>query len=137
MTSQAHKLLTLTTVAVAAAGTIGAPAAATPNPGPAPAGPCVQKMAVVNNAGFVLSFAPTTRDGVATASTDKYPINQYRILDLTLAGLPANTELRPVVSAVGGDTVPGNTYVSFCANGQTATYTATGATLDYTVTLIS
>ncbi|GGK04652.1 hypothetical protein GCM10010123_38270 [Pilimelia anulata] len=126
-----HTLLAATTCAtVVAAG--AAPAAAAD----ARAVPCVQKMAVVNNAGFVLGFTPTTRDGAQTPPSDQYPINQYRSLDLTLANLPANTEIRPVVSAVGGDTVPGNVYVSFCANGQTATYTVTGTTLDYTVTLI-
>ncbi|HEX5740157.1 MAG TPA: hypothetical protein VFY17_01225 [Pilimelia sp.] len=132
MTRTVRTLLPLTVAAATAALAAGVPATAAP----APAGPCVQKMAVVNNAGFVLSFAPTTRDGQATAGTDQYPINQYRVRDLTDAGLAANTEVRPVVSAVGGDTVAGNTFVSFCANGQTATYTVTGTTLDYTVTLI-
>ncbi|GGK23657.1 hypothetical protein GCM10010124_15140 [Pilimelia terevasa] len=131
------RLRTTIMATAAAAGLVTGAAPAAAAPAADRAVPCVQKMSVVNNAGFVLSFTPTTRTGVQTPASDQYPINQYRVLDLASAGLPAETELRPVVSAVGGDTVPGNAYVSFCANGQTATYTATGTTLDYTVTLIS
>ena len=72
---------------------VPAAAAAPEGDAAAQAVPCVQKMAVVNNAGFVLSFTPTTRAGVQTPSSDQYPINQYRTLDLALANLPADTEI--------------------------------------------
>jgi len=101
------------------------------------AAPCVQKVAVVNNAGFVLSFRVTTRTGGLSPETDNYPINQWRVVDLTATDLPEGSDVRPVVQAVGGTSQTGNTFVSYCRNGQTATYTASGATLNYTVVLIA
>ncbi|MDY7089732.1 MAG: hypothetical protein SYR96_32085 [Actinomycetota bacterium] len=117
-----------------AAGLVGAlasPAAA------APADPCVQKVAVVNNGGFVMNFQLTTRDGQLSAPTDTYPINQWRIVDLASTPFAEGVDVRPLVNATAGDTVPGNVFVSYCANGQTATYTASGTTLDYSVTLLT
>ncbi|PRY44869.1 hypothetical protein [Umezawaea tangerina] len=100
------------------------------------AAPCVEKVAVVNNGGFTIKFAVSTREGSLTPGTDVYPINQSRTIDLTATDLTEGVDVRPIVEATAGDTVPGNTFVSYCANGQTATYTASGTTLDYTVTLI-
>lgn len=100
------------------------------------AAPCVQKVAVVNNAGFVLSYRVTTRTGGLSPQTDDYPINQWRVVDLTATDLPEGSDVRPLVQAVGGTSQTGNTFVSYCRNGQTATYTASGATLNYTVVLI-
>ncbi|MEU0673473.1 hypothetical protein ABZ330_11330 [Streptomyces sp. NPDC006172] len=104
---------------------------------PAQAQPCVQKVAVVNNAGFVLSWAPATRDGEHLAPTDDYPINQTRTVDLSAASLTQGTDVRPYVEAVGGVSEFGTSYVSYCDNGQTATYTVTGTTFDYSVTLLT
>ncbi|MGA5900251.1 hypothetical protein [Streptomyces venetus] len=104
---------------------------------PAQAQPCVQKIAVVNNAGFALSWAPTTRAGEQSAPTDDYPINQTRIVDLSTTALAEGTDVRPYVDAVGGTKEFGNSYVSYCDNGQTATYTVTGTTFDYSVTLLT
>jgi hypothetical protein len=129
------------TAALAAAGAtalLGAtvqPAAAAPTAQQAT--PCVQKVAVVNNGGFVMNFQLTTRDGQLTAPTDDYPITQWRLVDLTSTALDEGVDVRPLVHATAGDDVLGNTFVSYCANGQTATYTASGTTLNYTVTLLT
>lgn len=127
--------LALAAAAVALTGTLAAhPSASAAQT--AAAAPCVQKVAVVNNAGFVLSFRVTTRTGGLSPETDNYPINQWRVVDLTATELPEGSDVRPVVQAVGGTSQTGNTFVSYCRNGQTATYTASGATLNYTVVLI-
>ncbi len=118
------------TVALATVPAVAAQAA------PAQAAPCVQKIAVVNNAGFVLSWAASTRTGEQSPSTDAYPINQTRTTDLNTTSFPEGTDVRPVVDAVAGTTAHGNSYVSYCDNGQTATYTVTGTTLDHSVTLL-
>jgi hypothetical protein len=104
---------------------------------PAQAQPCVQKVAVVNNAGFVLSWAATARTGEQSAPTDKYPINQTRVIDLSTTSFAEGTDVRPYVQAVGGTKEFGSSYVSYCDNGQTATYTVTGTTFDYSVTLLT
>src|SRR5687768_1309704 len=129
------------TAAVAAAlttagllGVAAQPATAAPA---ALAAPCVQKIAVVNNGGFVINFQVTTRDGQLSAPTDDYPINQWRLVDLTSTPLAEGVDVRPLVHATAGDDVLGNTFVSYCGNGQTATYTASGTTLNYTVTLLT
>ncbi|AEV83686.1 hypothetical protein ACWT_2755 [Actinoplanes sp. SE50] len=99
--------------------------------------PCVQKVSVINNGGFVIDFQVTTRTGELSASTDDYPINQYRVVDLNSTPFAEGSDVRPLVHAQAGNTVPGNVFVSFCNNGQTATYTASGTTLNYTVTLLT
>lgn len=104
---------------------------------PAQTQPCVQKVAVVNNAGFVLSWAASARTGEQSAPTGDYPINQTRIIDLSTTALPEGTDIRPYVEAVGGTNQYGSSYVSYCDNGQTATYTVTGTTFDYSVTLLT
>ncbi|MFF7330301.1 hypothetical protein ACIQU5_27060 [Streptomyces sp. NPDC090306] len=103
----------------------------------AQAEPCVQKIAVVNNAAFVLSWSAATRTGEQSASTDAYPVNQTRTIDLNTTAFPEGTDVRPLVQAVAGTSAYGNSYVSYCDNGQTATYTVSGTTLDYTVTLLN
>ncbi|TLS46637.1 hypothetical protein FE633_08035 [Streptomyces montanus] len=104
---------------------------------PAQAQPCVQKVAVVNNAGFVLSWTPTARTGEQSAPSDDYPINQTRIIDLSTTAFAERTDVRPYVQAVGGTNEFGSSYVSYCDNGQTATYTVTGTTFDYSVTRLT
>ncbi|MFI7598371.1 hypothetical protein [Actinoplanes sp. NPDC049681] len=134
--SRRRAVLTASLAAAGLAGVLGAaaqPAAAAP----ALAAPCVQKIAVVNNGGFVVNFQITTREGQLSAPTDDYPINQWRLIDLTSTPLEEGVDVRPLVHATAGDDVLGNTFVSYCANGQTATYTASGTTLNYTVTLLT
>ncbi|GLY07066.1 MULTISPECIES: hypothetical protein [Actinoplanes] len=118
---------------VATSGLVGLAA----SPASAQAVPCVQKVAVVNNGGFVMNFQITTRDGQLSAATDDYPINQWRIVDLVSTGFAEGVDVRPLVHAQAGNDVPGNVFVSYCANGQTATYTASGTTLNYSVTLLT
>ncbi|MEU4244809.1 hypothetical protein [Actinoplanes sp. NPDC026619] len=103
----------------------------------AAATPCVQKISVVNNGGFVINYQITTRDGQLSAPTDDYPINQFRVTDLNSTPIAEGADVRPLVHAQAGNTVAGNVFVSFCNNGQTATYTASGTTLNYSVTLLS
>ncbi|MFD6415886.1 hypothetical protein [Streptomyces sp. NPDC060194] len=104
---------------------------------PAPAAePCVQKITVVNNSGYVLNWQPSTRTGELSYSTENYPVNQSRTIDLATTGFAEGTEVRPLVKAVAGTSEYGNRYVGYCANGQTATYSATGTTLDPAVTLL-
>jgi hypothetical protein len=122
---------------VATALAVGGVTALGASPALAAATPCVQKIAVVNNGGFVLNFQVSTRTGELSAPTDDYPINQWRLIDLTSTPLTAGDDVRPLVHATAGDDVLGNSFVSYCANGQTATYTASGTTLNYTVTLLT
>ncbi|SDS39373.1 hypothetical protein [Actinoplanes derwentensis] len=109
----------------------------TATPAAAAAEPCVQKVAVVNNGGFVINFQLTTRDGQVSAPTDDYPINQWRLVDLVSTPFAEGVDVRPLVHAEAGNDVLGNVFVSYCANGQTATYTASGTTLNYSVTLLT
>ena len=95
------------------------------------------KIAVVNNGGFTLNFQVTTRTGELSAPTDTYPINEWRLVDLTSTPLTEGDDVRPLVHATAGGDVLGNVCVSYCANGQTATYTASGTTSDYAVTLLT
>ncbi|MEV8509915.1 hypothetical protein AB0368_34525 [Actinoplanes sp. NPDC051475] len=135
--SRRRAVLGVSLAAAGLTGVLGAaaqPAAAAPA---APASPCVQKIAVVNNGGFVLNFQITTREGQLSAPTDDYPVNQWRLIDLTSTPLEEGVDVRPLTHATAGDDVLGNTFVSYCANGQTATYTASGTTLNYTVTLLT
>lgn len=135
--SRRRAVLSASLAAAGLTGVLGAaaqPAAAAPA---ASASPCVQKIAVVNNGGFVLNFQITTREGQLSAPTDDYPINQWRLIDLTSTPLEEGVDVRPLTHATAGDDVLGNTFVSYCANGQTATYTASGTTLNYTVTLLT
>ena len=141
MTHTANRVLAGLTASLAAAGVAGIlgvtaqPAAAAPTAQQVE--PCVQKIAVVNNGGFTMNFQISTREGQLSAPTDTYPINQWRIVDLTSTGLTEGEDVRPLVHATAGDDVLGNVFVSYCVNGQTATYTASGTTLDYSVTLLT
>lgn len=142
MTARNVRTRAAVTASLAAAGLAGligttAQPAAAAEPPSTLAVPCVQKIAVVNNGGFTINFEVTTRDGQLSAPTDTYPINQWRVVDLTSTPLAEGVDVRPLVHATAGDDVPGNVFVSYCVNGQTATYTAGGTTLDYSVTLLT
>ena len=125
----------LTAAALTLAGSAGAVALSAQPAAAAP--PCVQKISVVNNAAFVMSYRVQTREGITGAPTDNYPVNQTRTTDLSATELPLGADVRPLVSAVAGDTNLGNVFVSYCDNGQTATYTVTGTTMDFRVTLLT
>lgn len=131
--TRATKLTGALAVAVSAA---TAAVLAAPSAAQAQSEPCVQRIAVVNNAGFVASFRVATSTGLQSQGTDGYPINQWRTIDLTTTPLPAGSDVRPVVHAVAGNDATPSDYVSYCANGQTATYSVTGSTTNITVTLI-
>ncbi|HWS38977.1 MAG TPA: hypothetical protein VN408_40330 [Actinoplanes sp.] len=133
MTPNRLSAAAIATTFAATAGLVGLGAA----PAAAAAVPCVQKVAVVNNGGFVMNFQLTTRDGQVSAPTDDYPINQWRLVDLVSTPFAEGVDVRPLVHAQAGDDVLGNVFVSYCANGQTATYTASGTTLNYSVTLLT
>jgi hypothetical protein len=125
------------TTALATAGaitavTVGAPA----SPAAAQVDPCVQRVVVSNNSGGILSYVLSNRLGVTNTATDQYPVNQWRTTDLTTTAFTEGEDVRPIVSVQAGDTVPANNFVSFCANGQTATYTVTGTINDISITLI-
>jgi hypothetical protein len=122
---------------IAATGAIGLLTAGSAAPASAQAAPCVQNIAVLNNAAFVMSFLVSTRTGITSAPTDNYPVNQYRVINLTSTPITVGEDVRPVVTAVAGDTVASPTFVSYCTNGQTATYAAYGTTLNFSVTLPS
>ncbi|GAA0568043.1 hypothetical protein GCM10010172_60320 [Paractinoplanes ferrugineus] len=124
-------LLTATATAAAAATTLGVPATAAF----AQAAPCVQNIAVINNGAYEMSFAVASRTGITSTPTSTYLINNFRLVDLTATPIPEGSDVRPVVTATAGNTEPATDFVSFCANGQTATYSATGTTLDVQVTL--
>jgi hypothetical protein len=100
----------------------------------------VQKIACVNDAGFVMSFElefldPGTGHWVSTANSGDYPIDQTRTIDGQSVNLPAGVSMRPQVHAVLGVTHEGDP-VEYQANGQTATYEVKGTTLFYSVKLI-
>jgi hypothetical protein len=122
----------LATIGATAATTFGGPAA----PASAQVEPCVQRIVVFNNSAFILSYALSDRDGTTTESTDEYPVTQFRSTDLTTTAYAEGDDVRPVVSAQSGGTQPADRFVSFCDNGQTATYTVTGTLNDIRVTLI-
>lgn len=95
----------------------------------------VQKIACVNNAGFVMSFEVT--DGrLSTGSSGNYPIDQTRTIDLEGVGFSPGDAVWPRVSAVLGRTEDGS-QVTYQPNGQVATYEVKGTTLDFHVNLIS
>lgn len=124
---------TLATVAAAAAGATALTVA--PSAAFAQTTPCVQNIAVINNGAYSMSFVVSSRTGITSTPTDTYLINNFRLVDLTATPIPEGQDVRPVVTATAGNTEPSADFVSFCANGQTATYSATGTTLDVRVTL--
>lgn len=130
-----NRTRTAISAALATAGIAGATLGSA-SPAAAAVDPCVQRVVVSNNSSFVLSYVLNDRTGAATTPTDQYPVNQSRATDLTFTNYAAGTDVRPIVSALSGDTTPANQFVSFCDNGQTATYIVTGTLNDYQVTLI-
>ena len=132
MTAIIRRTLATATAATAAAALI---VSAAPSAAFAQAAPCVQNIAVINNGAYAMSFVVSSRTGISSTPTDTYLINSFRLVDLTATPIPEGQDVRPVVTATAGNTEPSADFVSFCANGQTATYSATGTTLDVRATL--
>ena len=100
----------------------------------------VQKIACVNDAGFVMNFElrfidPSTGQWVGAANSGNYPIDQTRTIDGQTLNLPAGGHMLPEVHAILGETKAG-LEVEYQPNGQTATYDVRGGTLTYSVSLI-
>jgi hypothetical protein len=131
-----NRTRTVVSTALATAGIAAATLIGTAGPAAAAVSPCVQRVVVSNNSSFVLSYVLSDRTGVTTTPSDEYPVNQSRATDLTFTNFAADTDVRPVVSANSGSTTPAGQFVSFCDNGQTATYIVTGTLNDYQITLI-
>lgn len=103
----------------------------------------VQKICCVNNAAFVMSFEvqyldPSTKEWtpISGTNTDNYPVGQSRTVDLSQYSFPQSALLRPYVFAKGGLNQGSDDYVTYAANTNVATYSVTGTTLIYSVTLI-
>jgi hypothetical protein len=101
----------------------------------------VQKIACVNNAGFVMNFqvAYLDEDGntQVTDNSGNYPIDQTRTIDLAGAGIEEGSFMWPHVHAVLGITKDGEPKVKYAKNGHVGTYEVKGTTLIYSVNLIS
>lgn len=95
----------------------------------------VQKVAVVNDAAFVMSFDVQTPGG-KTDSSGNYPIDQSRTIDLGDTPFREGIEIWPVIHVVLGKTKSADEHVIFKMNGQTATYEVRGATLTYSIKLL-
>ena len=95
----------------------------------------VQKIACANDAGFNMSFAAVCSDG-RSFSSDTYPIDQTRVIDLAATPFKVGTEFWPEVQAALGKTQSGQDRVVFALNGQTATYDVRGTTQSYSIELI-
>jgi hypothetical protein len=99
-----------------------------------------QKIACVNNAGFVMNFAvgfsrKNDGSGGDIGSTENYPINQTRTIDLANQGLQVGDFIWPKVNAVWGKSNEGERII-YAPNGQTVTYNVSGTTLSYGVSRI-
>jgi hypothetical protein len=100
-----------------------------------------QRIACVNNAGFVMNFSVSVlnvEDGTSRVVGDSgtYPINQARVIDLANFGIEEGSLVRPHVNAVWGVSNEGNRYVIYDPDAATATYNVTGTTLNYSVNLL-
>jgi len=99
----------------------------------------VQSIACSNNAGFVMNFSVgyAKKDGSSgrLGGSGDYPVNQTRSIDLANNGLQPGDSIWPCVNAVWGKSNEGERVV-FSPNGQTATYTVSGTTLNYSVSRI-
>jgi hypothetical protein len=94
----------------------------------------VQKIACVNHAGIVMSFAAQTQASTGPW-TSSYPINQYKVIDLGASGVKPGQEVWPMVSS-GVSSNPSGDHVVYARNGQTATYEVRGPFWDFGATLI-
>jgi hypothetical protein len=95
----------------------------------------VQKIACVNDAGFVMWFQAVCSGG-SSNGTDTYPIDQTRVIDLAETPFREGVEFWPEVHAILGKTQSAGEHIQFALNGQTATYEVRGTTLNYSIKLI-
>lgn len=102
----------------------------------------VQRIACVNNAGFVMNFSIQWLDNngnwnTAGWNSGNYPIDQTQTSpDLAAIGVAADAiAVRPWVNAIAGLSMEGTPMVSYAANNQTATFVVAGTTLGYSVKL--
>ena len=96
------------------------------------------QVCVNNSAGFVLNFYfDNLISGDKSASTDDYPIDQYKCLSIADA-LPETTEgdiIMTYVKAIAGVTNSVETAIKYDSTAQTATFTCKGTTLSYSCEL--
>jgi hypothetical protein len=95
----------------------------------------VQKIACINNAGFVLWFEALC-DHRASRPSGSFPINQVGVIDLGATPFPTGIEIRLRVHAVLGQTKAATERVVFRMNGQTAVYEVKGTTQHYSIKLV-
>jgi hypothetical protein len=132
-----NRTRTAISTALATAGVAAVTVVGSASPAFAQVDPCVQRVVVSNNAAFNLSYVLSDRTGVTTTASEQYSQNQARATDLTFTDFAAGTDVRPIVTPLGGGSAtPAGQFVSFCDNGQTATYIVTGTLNSFQVTLI-
>ena len=98
-----------------------------------------QYVTVLNDGGFVMSFALNRADGAQAGATDYFPVLQSRTVDLATLRfgaeqqpLQAEDEVRPAVSVVMGVDNIGPA-MCYAPNGQHAVYKVSGTTLAYDI----
>lgn len=94
-----------------------------------------QYVTVLNDGGFVMSFALNRADGAQAGATDYFPVLQSRTVDLATLRFGAEQqplqpgdEVCPAVSVAAGVNNTGPA-MRYAANGQHAVYVVTGTTL--------
>jgi hypothetical protein len=104
----------------------------------------VQKITVVNKGGYVFNFSVQWIDSNGETHTSdwnsgNYPVAQSRTTpSLDEIGVPADAlAVTPYGHAVAGTSGQGKPFVGFAANGQIATYEASGTTfIGFSINLI-
>ncbi|WP_395794299.1 hypothetical protein [Aquimonas sp.] len=104
----------------------------------------IQKITVVNKGAYVFNFSVQWlgTDGkwnTTEWNSGNYPVAQSRTTPpLEEIGVPANAlAVTPYGHAVAGTSGQGTPFVAYAANGQIATYEATGTTfIGFAITLI-
>ena len=96
------------------------------------------EVCVNNSAGFVLNFyLDDLVSGDKSASTENYPIDQYKCLSVADA-LPETKKgdiIMTYVKAIAGVTNSVETAIEYDSTAQTATFTCKGTTLSYSCEL--
>jgi hypothetical protein len=105
----------------------------------------VQRIACVNNGGFVMNFGiqyldldetipqPVMFEGL---NSGDYPILDTRVIDLIEQGVSEGRLVSPRVNAYWGESEAWVGWLTCAANGQTATFDVSGTTLDVHIKLI-
>lgn len=104
----------------------------------------VQKIACINNAGFVMNFSILWQDihgnwNITSWNSGNYPINKTRTSpDLKEIGIDPITAVlvTPYVEAVLGKQESGSPCLEYQPNGLTGIYQVKGTTLNYSVKLV-